>query len=329
MTTALEGTTADSCAALKPPEVNRHGERRTWIVIAITAAMMVAELIAGWITNSLALTADGWHMGTHVGALGLTAVAYWYARTRAGEARFAFGTGKIYALAGYTSAGLLVAVALIMGVEAVQRLITPEAIDFREALPVAVIGLIVNLVSAKLLALGGHSGHGHEHGHSHEGHDHHGHAHEGHDHHRGHDHNLRAAYLHVVADAVTSLLAICSLLAGRWLGWGWLDPLVALVGAAVILNWGVGLLRECAHQLIDFGQSDELREKIRAALAAAADGTKVHDLHVWRVGPSTLVCMATVSAPRGELLPQYKQAVLRVAPIDHLTVEIREALRSA
>lgn len=324
--TAPEVSTAESCAALKPPEVNRHGERRTWIVIAITATMMLAELIVGKLTNSLALTADGWHMGTHVGALGLTAVAYWYARTRAGEARFAFGTGKIYALAGYTSAGLLAAVALLMGAEAVQRLIHPEAIDFADALPVAIIGLVVNLVSAKLLALGGHTGDGH--GHSHEGHDH-GHSHEGHDHHRGHDHNLRAAYLHVVADAVTSLLAIFSLLLGRLLDWGWLDPVVALVGSAVILQWGVGLLRECAHQLIDFGQADELREKIRAALAEAAAGTKVHDLHVWRVGPSTLVCMATVSAPNRELLLQYKQAVLRVAPIDHLTVEIREAVRAA
>lgn len=306
MTTASE---TPVCAVHAPPSQTK-GELRTRIVVGLTAVMMVAELAVGYFTNSLALLADGWHMGTHVGALGITALAYWYARTRAGQTEFAFGTGKVYALAGYTSAALLIAVALGVMVEAVHRFVAPEQVSFAEAFPVAVIGLVVNLVSAFLLDVG----------HSHDGHAHH-HEHDGHAHEHHHDHNLRAAYLHVVADALTSVLAIVALLCGRYLGWAWVDPVVALVGAIVILKWGVGLVRECARQLIDLDPSTRLRSQVRAALEGVA-GTRVEDLHLWRVGPRQLVCVVSVSSPTPLPLHEYKQLVVAAAPVNHLTIEI-------
>lgn len=293
---------ASECAVHAPPPVTTRTEARTRLVVGLTAAMMMLELIVGYWTNSLSLTADGWHMATHVGALGLTALAYWYARTRAGEARFAFGTGKIYALAGFTSAGLLVAVAISMLVEGISRFIHPEVVDFIDAFPVAVLGLAINIASAFLLNV---QEHRHEHSHDHE----------------GHDHNLRAAYLHVVADALTSLLAIAALLAGRYLAWAWLDPLVAIIASGVILKWGFGLLRDCAFQLIDISPSLELRAKVKAALESLGD-TCVVDLHLWRVSPTQLACVVTLNADQPSTLDAYKAAVRAAAPIDHLTVEV-------
>lgn len=295
------------CSVHEAPQHGR-GEARTRVVIGLTAAMMLAELVVGWWTHSLALLADGWHMGTHVGALGITALAYWYARTRAGQTQFAFGTGKVYALAGYTSAGLLIAVAVGVLIEAVGRFITPEPVRFAEAFPVAVLGLVVNLVSAWLL--------GDSHDHSHEGHDH-GPG----EHHHHHDHNLRAAYLHVVADALTSVLAIAALLCGRYLGWAWVDPVVAIVGALVILKWGLGLIQETGRQLIDLDPSTKHRDQVKAALEAVA-GTRVVDLHLWRVGPKQLVCVVSVASKQPLTLREYKELVVNAAPIDHLTVEI-------
>jgi cation diffusion facilitator family transporter len=304
------------------PPIDTKGESRTRVVVALTAVMMVVELVAGYLTNSLALLADGWHMGTHVGALGITALAYWYARTRAGQTQFAFGTGKVYALGGYTSAALLIAVALGVIWESIHRFIAPEQVSFAEAFPVAVIGLVVNLVSALLLDVGhDHGGHGHDHSHGHD-HAHDGHDHAHHDHEHGHaDHNLRAAYLHVVADALTSVLAIVALLAGRYLGWTWVDPVVALVGALVILKWGLGLIRECARQLVDLDPSMKQREKVRSALEGV-EGTRVEDLHLWRVGPRQVVCVVSVSSQTPRSLAEYKQLVQAAAPIDHLTIEI-------
>lgn len=299
------------CVVHAPPAATK-GETRTRAVVALTAVMMVMELVVGWWTNSLALLADGWHMGTHVGALGISALAYWYARTRAGQTEFAFGTGKVYALAGYTSAGLLIAVAIGVIVESVGRFIHPEAVRFAEAFPVAVLGLVVNLFSAWLLDVPHDHGHDHEHSHDH-AHDH------DHDHH--HDHNLRAAYLHVVADALTSVLAIAALLIGRYAGWTFIDPIVAIIGALVILKWGAGLIRETGRQLIDLDPSKKHREKVMAALEGVA-GTRVMDLHLWRVGPRQLVCMVSVSSPAPRPLEEYKQAVLKVVPVNHLTVEI-------
>lgn len=306
MTTAAEVKAvepAPACAVHAPPKLEAS-ERRTRWVVYLTFAMMVVELVFGYWTRSLALTADGWHMATHVGALGISALAYWYARTRAGQTQFAFGTGKVYALAGYTSAGLMLVVAVEMGFQAVNRFLTPETVRFAEAFPVAVIGLLVNLASAKLLDGGQAHSHAHEHGADHD-----------------HDHNLRAAYLHVVADALTSVLAIAALLAGRYLAWAWVDPVVALVGAAVILKWGVGLVGQCARQLIDLDPSTKLREKVQAALEALGD-TKVEDLHLWRVGPRQVVCVVSVSSSSPHTLAQYKEAALAAAEIDHLTVEI-------
>ncbi len=304
------------CAVHAPPKATQRKELRTQIVVGITALMMVLELVVGYLTKSLALTADGWHMATHVGALGLTAIAYWYARTRAGEARFAFGTGKIYALAGFTSSSLLVGVAVTMLIEGVARFIHPEAVDFTDALPVAVLGLLINIASAFLLDVKDHEHHSH---------DHPGHAYD----HEGHDHNLRAAYLHVVADALTSVLAIASLLAGRYLGWAWLDPSVAIVASVVILKWGYGLLRDCASQLIDITPSLELRERVKQTLESFAE-TRVVDLHLWRVSPTQLACVVSVSAGAETPLDAYKTAVRAAAPIDHLTVEVtRSAVAAA
>jgi len=310
-----ETAVSPDCAVHAPPKVTTRTEARTQLVVGLTAAMMVLELVVGYLTRSLALTADGWHMATHVGALGLTAIAYWYARTRAGEARFAFGTGKIYALAGFTSAGLLVAVAISMLIEGVSRFIQPEVVDFADALPVAILGLVINVASAFLLDVKEHDHATHAHPHSHD--------------HEGHDHNLRAAYLHVVADALTSVLAIAALLAGRYLAWGWLDPMVAIVASAVILKWGFGLLGDCASQLIDVSPSLELRSKVKEALESLGGGTRVVDLHLWRVSPTQLACVVTVSAREAITLDAYKAAVRAAAPIDHLTVEVSLNLVSA
>ncbi|MFZ5441061.1 MAG: CDF family Co(II)/Ni(II) efflux transporter DmeF [Myxococcota bacterium] len=308
-----------ACQVHAPPE-HTKGETRTRIVVGLTAVMMVAELVVGWWTHSLALLADGWHMGTHVGALGISALAYWYARTRAGQTEFAFGTGKVYALAGYTSAALLIAVAIGVILESVERFVTPQPVDFADAFPVAVLGLLVNLLSAWLLGVDSHD-HGHEHAHDHHDHDH-DHAHE------HHDHNLRAAYLHVVADALTSVLAIAALLAGRYLAWTWVDPVVALVGALVILKWGAGLIRECGRQLIDLDPSTKHRAQVKAALERL-EGTKVLDLHLWRVGPRQLVCVVSVYAKEPKELGEYKRIVSAAAPINHLTVEICSKTLSA
>ncbi len=292
-----------ACAVHAAP-ASTEGESRTRIVVALTAVMMVVELMVGWWSHSLALLADGWHMGTHVGALGITALAYWYARTRAGQTEFAFGTGKVYALAGYTSAGLLIAVAIGVIGESIHRFVEPETVSFAEAFPVAIIGLLVNVVSAWLLD------DNHSHDHSHEGHDHH-----------HHDHNLRAAYLHVVADALTSVLAIGALLAGRYLNWKWIDPVVALVGALVILKWAAALINQCGRQLIDLDPSTKHRDQVKVALESVV-GTQVVDLHLWRVGPRQLVCMVTVTSASPRPLAEYKRAVMNAVPVDHLTVEI-------
>ncbi len=302
----------------------RSNERRTWAVVILTAAMMVAELAAGFWTGSLALLADGFHMATHAGALGLTALAYWFARTRARDEAFTFGTGKVYALAGYTSAIVLALVALLMGYESIERLVSPVTVRFAEALPIAVLGLVVNLVSAKLL----HQGHGHGHGHAH-GHDHdddhdHGHAGHGHGHGHGHggDHNMRAAYFHVLADALTSVLAIGALVAGRYFGVTVLDPLMGLLGAAVILKWSVGLVRDAARQLLDVTPSVRDTNHIRKTLEEI-DDVRVADLHLWEMGPGQRGCIVKLvtSAPRETAF--YRDLIKSSVPVTHLTVEVQ------
>lgn len=312
-------------------------ERKTRWVVALTLAMMVAELGVGYATNSLALTADGWHMGTHAGALGLAAFAYWFARKRASSRAFSFGTGKVHALAGYTSAVVLALIALWMVVESLRRFVHPEPIAFAEALPVAVLGLLVNLVSVKLLHQEhdhDHEEHAHEHEHDHDHtHEHahdHDHAHEAHDHH-GHDHNLRAAYLHVLADALTSVLAILALLGGRYLDWRFLDSVMGIVGGVVIARWSYGLCKSAARQLLDVVPSAALAERMRACIEATFAGTEVRDLRLWEIGPHARACIVSLASPSPQPPAAYRRALAGVAELELVTVEVHavtQALRA-
>lgn len=312
---------------------HRKNERRTAAVVVVTLVMMVVEIVVGTWTRSMALTADGWHMGTHAGALALTLLAYWYARSRARAAEFSFGTGKVYALSGFSSALVLGVAAAWMAIESVSRLLWPRVIDFREALPVAVAGLLVNVVCAALLSEGGHdhAGHdhaGHDHAHDHADHDHADHDHAGH-HEHGHGHgagaggdlNLRAAYLHVVADALTSLLAIGALLAGRYLELELLDPAMGLLGGALIGRWALGLGGASARRLLDVTPSEQLKAQVATALEQI-DDVRVADLHVWELGPERRGCLVTVvtGAPRATSF--YRDRVLEAASFAHLTVEV-------
>ncbi|HWB74433.1 MAG TPA: CDF family Co(II)/Ni(II) efflux transporter DmeF [Nannocystaceae bacterium] len=295
-------------------------ERRTRIVIAITCIVMVAEIGVGRWTGSLALTADGWHMATHAGALGLSALAYWFARTHAERETFAFGTGKVYALAGFTSAVLLAVAAVWMGVEAVSRLISPTAVRFDEALPVAVLGLVVNLICIRLLHGGesdGQSNHVHVHVHDHD-HDHvdgHGHGHS-----HGHDHNMRAVYLHVLADALTSVFAIGALICGRYLGWVALDPMMAIVGGVLILRWSIQLGRDAGAQLVDATSDPHVEQRIRAAIAGLGN-TEIIDLHSWQVGPQRRAAIVVICSDRPQATLDVRAAILAAVRIDHLTIE--------
>ena len=293
----------------------QHEARTRWVVV-LTFAMMVGELVVGFATNSMALLADGWHMATHAGALGIAALAYWYARTRAASRAFSFGTGKVHALAGYTSAVVLALVALLMIVESVRRLLRPEPIAFAEALPVAVLGLAVNLLSVKLLHAG-EDDHGHHHDGDAEEPHHHDHAH-GH----AHDHNLRAANLHVLADALTSVLAIVALLGGRYLGWAFLDAAMGIVGGLVIARWSYGLCREAAAQLLDRVPSLELAARLRRRIEERFEETRVVDLHLWQIGPAARACIVSVASP--DPLPNavYREALLGEERLQHLTIEV-------
>jgi cation diffusion facilitator family transporter len=289
-----------------------RNERRTWWVVGLTLVMMVAEITAGTWYGSMALLADGWHMGTHAGALGLSAGAYWYARRHARDGRFTFGTGKVGDLAGFASALLLGAVALAIAVESVRRLWRPVPIAFDEALVVAVVGLGVNLLSAWLLGGGG-AGEG-AHAHTHD----HGRDHDHADHGHG-DHNLRAAYLHVLADALTSVLAIVALLVGRFAGWTWLDPVIGVVGAIVIGRWSVGLMRETGAVLLDASADPTLEERVRAAIEVGDE--KVSDLHVWRVGPRRYAALVSLVATRPADPDHYKARLRGIPEIVHISVE--------
>jgi len=294
----------------------RHDEnaRRTLWVVALTAAMMVAEIAAGLAFNSMALLADGFHMATHAGALGIAAIAYAYAKRHAHGRRYSFGTGKVGDLAGFASALVLGIVALGIAYESAIRLVNPSPVAFGEATIIAVIGLGVNIVSALLL------GHGHDHGKGHS-HDHHG---DTHDHDHGHDHapekdnNLRSAYMHVVADALTSVLAIAALLGGRYLGWVWLDPAMGVAGSIVIAVWAWSLMRDTGAVLLDATDA-ALETKIRDLVEKPGDATII-DLHVWRVGPGAHSAIISVVGPtRGAICARVKP----VHEIEHLTVEIR------
>ncbi|GGF47189.1 cation transporter [Azorhizobium oxalatiphilum] len=303
-----------------------HGrnERKVWLVIALTASMMVVEIVAGTLTGSMALVADGWHMSTHAAAMLISALAYLYARRHARDPRFSFGTGKMGDLAGFASAVVLALVALLIGWESLLRLADPTPISFTQAIAVAVLGLLVNIASAWLLRDEPHGhGHGHSHGHAH---DHHGHAHGDHDHHAGQDNNLRSAYLHVLADALTSVLAIAALLVGSMYGWLWADPLMGLVGALVIARWSLGLLRDTGGVLLDtvpHEPGEDVPAEIRAALETGGD--RITDLHVWQVGPGHHAAIIALLSPTPQQPADYKARLAHVHELSHITVEVARA----
>jgi cation diffusion facilitator family transporter len=310
---------------------NRAGESRTWIVVGITAVTMVAEIVAGMLTGSMALLADGWHMATHVLALSIAGIAYLLARRWARDERFAFGTWKIEVLGAFASALLLGVVAIAMGIESVHRLIDPAPINFGPALAVAVIGLLVNLASAWVLDAGHAPQHGHKTHDAHDPHDDHAHGHP-HDHahaaehasdqkHKHHDLNLHSAYIHVLADAFTSVLAIAALAAGLWGGWGWLDPVMGLVGGAVIAWWSKGLIADSARVLLDREMDSPIVNRIRGAIESDNDA-EIADLHVWRVGRASYAAVLTVIA-REPLTPAtYRARLTAIDSLVHVSVEV-------
>jgi cation diffusion facilitator family transporter len=311
-------------------------ERRTWAVIILCTVMMVAEIIGGALFGSLALIADGLHMSTHAGALLLAALAYTYARKYANDRSFTFGTGKFGDLAGFSSAIVLAMIALLIGYEAVTRLLQPVPISFNEAIPIAVLGLAVNIASAWLLSGGHHHGHshGHSHGHGHDeeaahSHDHepeleeHDHAHDhGHGaHHR--DNNMRAAVVHVLADAAVSVLVIAGLLLARAFGWLWMDPLAGFIGALVIANWSVGLLRDTGAILLDRTPDPRMAEKVRKIIET--EGDQVTDLHLWRLGPGHLGAIVSVATTGKREAAYYRRRLAKFADLSHVTVEVQHS----
>lgn len=292
----------------------RHDEnaRRTLWVVALTALMMVGEIAAGLVFNSMALLADGFHMATHAGALAVAA-AYAFARRHAADRRYSFGTGKVGDLSGFASALVLAVVALGIGVESVGRLFDPSPVAFGEATLVAIVGLAVNVASVFLLS-GGH-GDGHGHGHQHEHHHHHDHGHD----HAHHDNNLRSALAHVLADALTSVLAIVALLAGRYLGWIWLDPVMGIVGGAVIAVWAWNLLRDTAAVLLDTSDP-HLEAEVREQVEGPGDA-QITDLHVWRIGPGAHAAIVSVAGSVDR--ETIRERLVPVHELAHVTIETR------
>ncbi len=326
---------------------NPTGERRTLAVLLITLITMVVEILTGWLTGSMALLADGWHMGTHAAAMGVALGAYVLARRWASDPRFSFGTWKIEVLAAFGSSVALGLVGIAIAVESLTRLYRPTAIDTQTAFWVALIGLLVNLICAWLLhgAEGDHAHHGHGHGHGHDrGHgrdhhahdDHHDHRHDHrHDHEHGHEHdahaahhhaardlNLRAVYVHVLADALTSVLALVALAGAANLGWVWLDPAVGLVGAVMISVWAINLGRASAHTLLDAEPNTRLRARIEEALQSDGD-TRIAELHLWRVGRGNWALIASVVAGHAVDAAVYRQRLAAIDGLAHVNVEVQ------
>jgi cation diffusion facilitator family transporter len=288
---------------------DRH-ERRTWFVVALTAATMVAEIIGGTLFGSMAVVADGVHMSTHMAALAIAALAYRFARRHAADARFSFGTGKLGELAAFASALILLLIALLIGYESLIRFLNPIAIKYDEAIAIAGIGLAVNLASAWLLADDDeHHHNGHAHGHADDDH-----------HHHARDHNIRAAYVHVLADAVTSVLAIGGLLIGRFFGLVWMDALVGIVGAGVIISWGVGLIRSSGAVLLDLVPSRGLADRVRERLEV--EGDRIADLHLWQLGPGHAGLIAAVVSEHPQPPQTYKARLAGIAGLSHVTIEV-------
>lgn len=285
---------------------HHHGrnERRTWLVVVLTTVMMVVEIVGGTVFGSMALVADGWHMATHAAALGIAGLAYFYARRYVHDARFSFGTGKLGDLAAFASAVVLLLIAILIAWESGLRMLHPVPIAVEDAVLVAVAGLLVNLASAWLLR--DDPSHGHEHAH-------HAHGH-------GKDLNLRAAYIHVVADALTSVLAIAAL-GGAWaFGWRWLDPAMGLVGAVVIAAWAIGLMRDAGRVLLDVTTDRRLLDEIRVRIEQGGD--RICDLHVWQLGPGHHAAMVSIVAEDPQPPSAYKQRLAEVAGLSHVTIEV-------
>lgn len=288
---------------------HHRNERRVWLVIALTVSAMAIEIVAGQIYGSMALTADGWHMSTHAAAMLISALAYFYARRHARDPRFSFGAGKFGDLAGFASAIVLALVALLIAWDSILRLLNPTPISFAQAIAVAVFGLIVNLVCAWLLRDEPH------------GHDHHRHGHHHHDHGAGRDNNLRAAYLHVLADALTSALAIAALLLGGLNGWVWADPAMGVVGGLVIARWSWGLIRDAGGVLLDrTPDGDDLPGEIRQALENHGD--RLTDLHVWRIGPGHYAAIISIASTAPKPPSRYKAMLAHIHELSHVTIEV-------
>ncbi len=273
----------------------RHSEKRTYIVIALTALTMIVEITAGLLTNSMALLADGWHMSTHLAALSIAAAAYYFTRKYSKDRSFTFGTGKISSLGGFASAVFLVIVAALMIFESIQRFFEPRGIHFNEAILVAIIGLVVNIASAWILGGGAK--------------------------HKKSDHNLRAAYLHVLTDALTSLTAIAALLTGKYLGLAWMDPAMGIVGGIIIIIWAQGLIRDTARILLDRKPDSQVQEQVKEILNSQAD-TEVADIHVWNIGQDNLVAVVSV-VTHSDYKPEYYKSLLKdVTRLKHVTIEV-------
>lgn len=284
-----------------------HGQKRTRWAITLTTVMMVVEIVAGVAFGSMALLADGWHMSTHVAAFAITLFAYRYARKHANTGKFTFGPGKVTVLGGFASAIALAGVAIVMAVESVIRIVTPEKIYYNQAILVAVVGLIINAICAVLLH---HSPH------------HHGDAHHDHDHdHDHHDHNLKAAYMHVIADALTSVLAIAGLLTAKYFNWVLMDPLMGIVGAAVITKWAYGLLRQTSPILLDEEVDPTIKEKARQIIERDADN-RVADLHIWKVGPNHYGVIVSIVTHYPNEPAHYKNLLTAAGDFSHILVEV-------
>ena len=284
--------------------IHEKGEKRTKQVFALTAITMIAEIIAGMVYGSMALLADGWHMGTHAAAFIISIFAYRYTRKHSQDKRFTFGTGKVSVLGGFASAVALAVVALVMAIESIQRFINPLVIQFNEAIIIAVFGLIINIVCAVLL-YGGHD-HDFEHDHSHQQH---------------HDHNLRAAYLHVLADALTSILAIIALTFGKYFGWSWLDSLMGIVGAFMITRWSYGLLKDTSSILLDRNIALETTKDIIKTIESDSDN-RVSDIHIWKVGPADYAALISLVTHFPKDSEHYKRLLIKFTELSHVTIEV-------
>lgn len=300
---------------------NPLAQKRILIATILTAVMMLLEVIGGWIFNSMALLADGWHMSSHMMALGLAYFAYRAARHYAQDQRFSFGTWKIEILAGYSSAILLLVVAIFMAVQSVDRLLHPVDIQYNEAIPIAILGLVINLICAWLLHDGHHHHHHHHHEESHHSHDH--------DHTHEHDLNQKAAFLHVVADAVTSVFAIMALFAGKYMGWSFLDALLGILGAILVARWAYGLMRETAKTLLDAEMNHPVVAEIREVIQDLPVRVDVTDLHVWKVAKGKFACILALSSHASISADEVREALSIHEEIVHVSVEINTLIPSS